>query len=118
MSDIVSVNPIPNKHFLSIGQKLIIPLEPDAHRAETWIREPAASESFRSTGKEPAKAHLHQVSEGETLSSISRRYRVSEKDLRRWNSDLQLPLRPLQPMLVYLPAPRREDSLTMNVPSS
>lgn len=118
MSDIVAVNPIPNKHFLSIGQKLIIPLEPDARRPERWNREPAAAGGFRSTGLDPAKAHLHQVSEGETLSSISRRYRVSEQDLRRWNAGLQLPLRPSQPMLVYLPTPRREDALTMNAPSS
>lgn len=118
MADIVSVNPIPDKHFLSIGQKLIIPLEPDARRSETWISDPQRSQSMEYSIPADSKEHLHKVGVGETLSSISRRYRVSEKDLRRWNMDLKDPLRPSQPILVFLPVRRQEVSLAMKVPSS
>jgi LysM repeat protein len=118
MADIASVNPIPDMHFLSIGQKLIIPLEPDARRSETRISDPPRDKSMEASKPANSRAHLHKVGVGETLSSISRRYRVSEKDLRRWNSDLEEPLRPSQPMLVFLPERRPEVSLAMKVPSS
>lgn len=118
MSEIVSVNPISNRHFLSIGQKLIIPLEPYAGGSGLRIHDPSRKNGPRQSGPSAARPQLHKVSEGETLGSISRRYRVSEQDLRRWNSDLQLPLRPSRSMVVFLPPSRKQESVAIKVPSS
>ncbi len=118
LNDLVAVNPIPNKHFLSIGQRLIIPLLPGARKSETWLNEGKRDQSPQALLPEQSIMHMHEVREGETLYSISRRYGVSVNDLHRWNANLDQPLRPAQGMVVFLTRRQQENAVAMEVPSS
>ena len=118
MAEIMSVNPITNKNFLMIGQRLVIPPPPG-----TRGKGPAKGRALRGERAEyqppPASImHFHRVRKGETLLSVSRRYGVSTDDLQRWNVSLELPIRPLQRMVVYLPRQAPVKSVARISPSS
>ncbi len=101
MKEIISVNPLTNRHFLAIGQELLIPLTPGqvpARRLETRRTDPA-SDGRRHPPE--TSLHLHKVRAGESLWSIARAYGVRVGQLKSWNSGLKQSLQPEQELIVF-----------------
>jgi len=90
--DIVNSNPGININDISIGTRLAIPSSGAAKQA---VSEKAQSASQgRQTNEqktEDGKFIYHKVLKGETLSSLSREYNVSLRDLKRANKGLLFP---------------------------
>lgn len=71
--------------FLRIGQKLRLPRDDQMQADPLYVA--AASELQRlQSGLIATQRVTHKVQPGESLSVIARRYRVSVKDLQRWNN--------------------------------
>ncbi len=92
----VSIRAIKRKNnlwsnLLRPGQRLIIPLK--------------NSEKLKKRKKEiiepPNGATIHVVKKGETLYSISRKYRVSVSEIKKWNSLRHNLIKPGQRLLIY-----------------
>ncbi|MCZ6841637.1 MAG: LysM peptidoglycan-binding domain-containing protein, partial [SAR324 cluster bacterium] len=109
MASIMMVNPIADRNFLGIGQRLVIPLPP----GDSVDDKQAAEKRAKYAPPPESVMHLHRVRKGETLRSISKRYGVSTKDLHRWNVKLALPVRPSQQMVVYLPREIPKNSVAL-----
>jgi membrane-bound lytic murein transglycosylase D len=119
IADILAVNPIGDRNFLAVGQRLVIPLTPEARRAPQpgtlTLNQPVPSKDAPPPN---AMLHFHHVQDGESLETISRRYGVSVTELSRWNPSLAHPLRPARKMVVYLPEPPRRHAAVALSPSS
>jgi peptidoglycan lytic transglycosylase D len=75
VNDIRAANPRIRSARLRSGQLVIVPTQG-----------PLSTEVARQvSAPEPAEAAWHRVRSGETLSSIARRYRVSQRQLQSWN---------------------------------
>ena len=71
--------------FLSIGQKLRLPRD-DQMQADPLYAQAAAELQRLQSGLIATQRVTHKVRPGESLSVIAVRYRVSVKDLQRWNN--------------------------------
>ncbi len=71
--------------FLRIGQKLRLPRD-DQLQADPLYVQAAAELAQLQSGLIATQRVTHKVRPGESLSVIARRYRVSVKDLQRWNN--------------------------------
>jgi membrane-bound lytic murein transglycosylase D len=75
LEDIRAANPRIRSTRLRSGQLVVVPTQG-----------PISAEVARQvSAPEPADATWHRVRSGETLSSIARRYHVSQRQLQRWN---------------------------------
>ncbi len=75
LEDIRAANPRIRSTRLRSGQLVVVPTQG-----------PISAEVARQvSAPEPAEATWHRVRSGETLSSIARRYHVSQRQLQRWN---------------------------------
>ncbi len=86
VSDIERANPVLKRRMLRAGERIVIPIGPGSTalaRADDAGTRSAASSGARSTASATSRTHL--VKRGETLSGISRRYGVSQANLRAWN---------------------------------
>jgi membrane-bound lytic murein transglycosylase D len=84
-SELLSVNKIRDARSLRIGQNLLIPLNPEAGKMSlAELRE--ALHDDPPTARHPAGSTHYTVKSGDSLWSIAKRFKVSEKQLRGWNS--------------------------------
>ena len=90
MNDLKKINRSINFRKLSIGDTLRIPMFPELTKGK----------------KTP-----HTVAEGETLFSLSRKYRVEVNDIRRWNALGDAAIAIGQQLIVYLDAPSETTTL-------
>lgn len=102
ISEILSVNTMSNRHLLSVGQKLVIPLAPEQGSILTEMTRRLQSAGVEIPPPETVM-HLHQVRSGESLWSISRYYGVTMGQLRRWNTGTYKLIHPEQELVVFLP---------------
>jgi membrane-bound lytic murein transglycosylase D len=83
VSAIQSMNRVKNANRIYVGMELVIPTAggapPPAALASTSGR------TSKKATKPKAKLVTHVVRKGEALGKIAERYRVSQKDLMRWN---------------------------------
>ena len=92
MDDLKELNKQLDLKKLSIGDTLRVPLFPELAKG---------------------KKARHTVEEGETLFSISRKYRVGVDDVRTWNAIGDQSIDIGQELIVYLDAPAREEVATV-----
>jgi membrane-bound lytic murein transglycosylase D len=81
VSALQSANRIRNRHRISVGQVLTVPLGPAG--------EIHAKRDSRSAGRSAYKRGqrlVHRVRRGQTLYGIARRYRTSVRSIQRWNN--------------------------------
>ena len=71
--------------FLRVGQKLRLPRD-DTMQADPLYTQAAMELQRLQSGLISTQRVTHKVRPGESLSVIARRYRVSVKDLQRWNN--------------------------------
>jgi membrane-bound lytic murein transglycosylase D len=71
--------------FLRVGQKLRLPRD-DQLQADPLYTKAAMELQQLQSGLIATQRVTHKVQPGESLSVIARRYRVSVKDLQRWNN--------------------------------
>ena len=71
--------------FLRVGQKLRLPRD-DQMQADPLYAQAASELQRLQSGLISTQRVTHRVRPGESLSVIARRYRVSVKDLQRWNN--------------------------------
>jgi membrane-bound lytic murein transglycosylase D len=71
--------------FLKVGQKLRLPRD-DQAQADPLYTQAAMELQQLQSGLLSTRRVTHKVRPGESLSVIARRYRVSVKDLQRWNN--------------------------------
>jgi len=71
--------------FLRIGQKLRLPRD-DQMQADPLYTQAASELQRLQSGLIATRRVTHKVRPGESLSVIARRYRVSVRDLQRWNN--------------------------------
>ncbi len=118
MREIMSVNPIANRHFLAVGQRLIIPLRPGGAPAATPTPLREAVEGYQVLEPRETTMHFHRVRKGESFWTISRRYGVEVDDLKRWNGRLSRPIRPSQKLVVFIPGKLPSAAVALAEPSS
>ena len=73
--DLAAVNKIKNRHRLSVGQKLTIPVR----------RSNAGTLLASSSGPSGHKKILYKVKRGDTLGHIAEDYKTLARNIRRWN---------------------------------
>ena len=71
--------------FIRVGQKLRLPRD-DQMQADPLYASAAAELQRLQSGLISTQRVTHKVRPGESLSVIARRYRVSVRDLQRWNN--------------------------------
>jgi membrane-bound lytic murein transglycosylase D len=71
--------------FLRVGQKLRLPRD-DQMQADPLYAQAASELQRLQSGLIATQRVTHKVRPGESLSVIARRYRVSVRDLQRWNN--------------------------------
>ena len=74
-----------NGDFIKVGQKLRLPRD-DQMQADPLYTQAAMELQRLQSGLIATQRVTHKVRPGESLSVIARRYRVSVKDLQRWNN--------------------------------
>ncbi|MEE9218995.1 MAG: LysM peptidoglycan-binding domain-containing protein [Acidobacteriota bacterium] len=79
-SALQSANRIRNRHRISVGQVLTVPLGPtrEVHASQRVQRRGSARYSR-------GQRLVHRVRRGETLYGIARRYRTTVRSIQRWN---------------------------------
>ncbi|MGI5863997.1 MAG: LysM peptidoglycan-binding domain-containing protein [Myxococcales bacterium] len=92
---IVRINRIKDPRRLRLGDSLVIPVPKPSDEAPRQARQPGAqrrganAHASGSTGRAPRAARgdalIHTVVEGDTLSTVGRRYGVGVEELARWN---------------------------------
>lgn len=80
-----SINGLPARAKVSNGQALLVPL--NGEEADEEFE--AFNTHLSPSSKLPQRALTHIVRKGETLSSLSRRYRVSVVKLKNWNGGIR-----------------------------
>jgi membrane-bound lytic murein transglycosylase D len=97
VSALQRANNIQNRHRLSVGQVLTVPIGPSGE-VYSAVAELEEAPTHRARGEKI----VHRVRRGETLYRIARRYRTTVDSIRRWNglgsSSL---LRPGRRLIVY-----------------
>jgi len=68
--------------FIKIGQALLIPSAGVEQQSSIY----AQSKRFQSQNKKTKQKLLHTIVEGDTLWDISRLYKVTSKDIAKWNN--------------------------------
>lgn len=91
-----SVNGLSPKTRLTRGQMLLVPANKETEKNDFKVFEKPSALSDR---QEPEKSTRYTVSAGDTLSKISRDYKVSVAQLRQWNGNLKV-IRPGQRLIV------------------
>ena len=76
--EIVKINNIKSANHLNLGQKLVLP--------NRHLKNEIKAAKYHDNQKSKSKATFHIISKGETLSSISKLYNISLKDLILTNS--------------------------------
>jgi membrane-bound lytic murein transglycosylase D len=72
--------------FLRAGQKLRLPRDDQQMQADPLYTQAAMELQQLQSGLISTRRVTHKVRSGESLSVIARRYRVSVRDLQRWNN--------------------------------
>jgi len=70
-----------NGSFIKIGQALLIPVAGASQQSTLY----AQAKRFESQDKQRKQKLVHTVVEGDTLWDISRLYKVTSKDIAKWN---------------------------------
>jgi len=83
--ELLRINKIRDARSLRIGQNLLIPLNPDAGKMTLADMREALRDGGPSSQGSGKGSSYHTVRSGDSLWSIARRYKVSEKQLRNWN---------------------------------
>ncbi|CAE6688241.1 Membrane-bound lytic murein transglycosylase D precursor [Candidatus Nitrotoga fabula] len=91
-----SVNGLSPKTRLTQGQMLLVPANEEIAKNDSRVFETLSALSGK---QEPVKDTRYTVSRGDTLSKISRDYKVSVAQLRQWNGNLSI-LKPGQRLIV------------------
>ena len=77
------VNGLGGRKRVRTGQMLLVPLEHD--EAETNLDETYANKDFQAPADDYHQRTIYRVKQGDTLSSIARRYHTSVSKLKQWN---------------------------------
>ncbi len=96
VSDIMRMNNIRNPRRLRVGTRLIIPTVSPPSRA-------VASKVTKKTWKKVKGAKYYVVKRGDTLWRIARKFGVTVRDLKKWNSLRSNRIKPGQRLIVRMP---------------
>jgi len=92
ITNIMSFNNIRNKHRISIGQTLILPIVPQEYQKYNIQYARSSSRPSQKTEKILPPDHsertkiIYEVRKGDTLGQIAEDYNIRAQDIRRWNS--------------------------------
>lgn len=84
VADIIKVNELEKNNTLTKNQLIKIPLKPDTKLSTDSTRVDEAHANAQA--QEQNKVYTHQVQVGETVNSISKKYKITTAQLVKWNN--------------------------------
>jgi len=83
--ELLRINKVRDARSLRIGQNLLVPLNPDAGKMTLADMREALRDGGPSSQRYAGSGSHYTVKSGDSLWSIARRFKVSERQLRNWN---------------------------------